>query len=121
MKPFLDSERRERREQSRQPGVSVHIVDTPHPSLVNGEQNVDKPELGSPGMISDYDNDLDKSCGPTDADQPYVQSERQNDTGDQLSSSHERLPTIEKSGSTEALDSASGELGIHSDGPVLGG
>lgn len=72
MKPFLDSVRRERREHSRQPGVSDHIVDIPHPSSANGDQNVNKSELGSP---------------------------------------------IEKSGSTEALDSASGEPGIHSDGP----
>lgn len=120
MKPILDSERWERQERPRPPDILDHIVDTPHPSLANGEQNVDKPELGSPGMISDYDNALDKSCGPTDADQPYVQSERQNDPGDQLSS-HERLPTIERSGSTEALDSASGEPDIHSDGPGLGG
>lgn len=72
MKPLLDLVRQEREERRRQPGISGHILDTPHPSSANGDQNVNKSELGSP---------------------------------------------IEKSGSTEALDSALGEPGIHFDGP----
>lgn len=121
MKPFLHSVHQEREEHPRPPGVSDHILDTLHPSSENREQDETKSELGSPRMISVNVNALDTSCGPTDADQPYVRPERQNDPGDQHSPSHERLPTIENSGSTEALGSASGEPGINSDGPGVEG